>query len=315
MARRLRIEFPEAIYHVLNRGNYRGEVFHSAGEASAFVRTLEEAARIYAWRIYAYAVMPNHYHIALQTPQPNLKDGMHWLQSTFATRFNRFHRERGHVFQGRYQSLLVQDQAALARLVNYIHLNPVRAGLVRPEQPAVFRWSSLTRFVRGGRFPGLEAEHWLHAMELTDDAEGWNVYLQHLCQLAGDAAEQDRLGFGKMSRGWAIGTDGWRRAVATEQAHMAIDPGLAAADARELREARCADALKRLVREIGHTEEHLHREAKSAPWKIALAARLREETGAPIAWIASALHMGSPNSVRVYLSRFSKVPHDSPRLD
>jgi REP element-mobilizing transposase RayT len=99
MARKLRIEFPGAVYHVINRGNYRRDLFLSAGEAGAFVRTLEEAAESYGWRIYAYALMRNHYHVALQTPQPNLVEGMHWLQTTFATRFNRLHRERGHLFQ------------------------------------------------------------------------------------------------------------------------------------------------------------------------------------------------------------------------
>ncbi|MBC8009210.1 MAG: transposase [Burkholderiales bacterium] len=101
MARKLRIEFAGAIYHVLNRGNYRRDLFLSSGEAKAFVLTLEEATKIFGWRVQAYAVMRNHYHIALQTPQPNLVDGMHWLQSTFATRFNRFHGERGHLFQRR----------------------------------------------------------------------------------------------------------------------------------------------------------------------------------------------------------------------
>ena len=93
MARKLRIEFPDAVYHVLNRGNYRRDLFLSAGEAGAFVKALEEAAEIYGWRIHAYAVMRNHYHVALRTPQPNLTEGMHWLQTTFATRFNRLHGE------------------------------------------------------------------------------------------------------------------------------------------------------------------------------------------------------------------------------
>jgi len=180
MARKLRIEFEGAIYHVLNRGNYRRDLFTNAGEAQAFVGALQEAVKIHGWRLHAYAVMRNHYHLALQTPQPNLKDGMHWLQSTFATRFNRLHGERGHLFQGRYQALLVENDASLGRLVNYIHLNPVRAGIVPPEQVASFRWSSLRAFVGGERFAGLEAVDWLRAAGLADDAEGWAAYVQRL---------------------------------------------------------------------------------------------------------------------------------------
>jgi cysteine sulfinate desulfinase/cysteine desulfurase-like protein len=79
MARKLRIEFPDAVYHVLNRGNYRRDLFTSSGEAGAFVSALEEATEIYGWQVHAYAVMRNHYHVALRTPQPNLIEGMHWF--------------------------------------------------------------------------------------------------------------------------------------------------------------------------------------------------------------------------------------------
>lgn len=311
MARKLRIEFAGAIYHVLNRGNYRRDLFQSPGEAEAFVGALEETARNYSWRIHAYVLMRNHYHIALQTPEPNLIDGMHWLQSTFATRFNRFHRERGHLFQGRYQALLVENETYLVRLVDYIHLNPVRAGVVPPEQVMAFRWSSLGRFVRGNRFQGLEAKHWLQAMGLSDDGDGWSTYVERLRRLGLDPAEQERLGFGEMAHGWTIGTEGWRKAVAKDHAQLALHAGLAASEARVLREARWSERLEQLLAETGRTEDEMRREAKSASWKIALAVRLRSEVGAAVKWIAAALHMGSPNAVRGYLSnaRRSKPPN------
>ena len=77
--------------------------------------------------------MRNHFHLASKTPAPNVTEGMHWLLGTFANRFNRFRDERGHLFQGRYQAQLIEDALALGRVVDYIHLNPVRAGLVAPE--------------------------------------------------------------------------------------------------------------------------------------------------------------------------------------
>ena len=96
MARKLRIEYEGALYHVLNRGNYRRDVFETAGAAQAFVAVMEDASARYGWNVHAYALMRNHYHLAIETPTANLVDGMHWLQSTIATRFNRFRNERGH---------------------------------------------------------------------------------------------------------------------------------------------------------------------------------------------------------------------------
>ena len=306
MARRLRIEFEGAIYHVLNRGNYRRDLFTNPGEAGAFVGALREAVETFGWKLYAYAIMRNHYHLAIQTAQPNLKAGMHWLQSTFATRFNRLHGERGHLFQGRYQSLLVENDAALARLVNYIHLNPVRAGIVAPAQAASFRWSSLRGFVRNERFKGLEAADWLRAMGLADDAEAWAIYVERLHQLSLSPTEQDRLGFAGMSRGWAIGSDSWRKAVARDHAALAFTPGLVAHEVRELAEVRWTAALEQHLATERRTEEDCAREPKSAAWKIALAASLRQESGASIVWLARRLHMGKPESVRSYLSRYAR---------
>src|ERR1043166_624960 len=102
MARRLRIQYEGALYHVINRGNYQRDVFETAGAAQAFVTTLEEASAQNDWRVPAYVVMRNHYHLAIETPKANLVDGMQWLQGTLAVRFNRYRNEKGHLFQGRY---------------------------------------------------------------------------------------------------------------------------------------------------------------------------------------------------------------------
>ena len=139
MARKLRIQYEGALYHVINRGNYRRDVFGTVGAAQAFEKAVGEACEWQGWRLHAYVVMSNHYHLAIETPRANLVEGMHWLQSTFATRFNRLRQARGHLFQGRYQAVLIEDAAALARVVDYIHLNPVRAGLTSPATLAGYR--------------------------------------------------------------------------------------------------------------------------------------------------------------------------------
>ena len=305
MARKLRLQFANAIYHVINRGNYRQDVFGSVGAAIAFEKTLGETCELFGWRLHAFVVMRNHYHLALTTPQPNLVEGMHWLQGTFASRFNRRRAEHGHLFQGRYQALLVEDAAALLRVVNYIHLNPVRAKIVPTVQLANFRWSSLRRFEAGNRPLWLIATDWLDEQGLTDDVAGWRRYRQLLVQLSDDSAEQDRLGFGSMTRGWAIGTRGWRRAVAKDHEHLVLSTGVTDEALREIKAVRWRETLARVLALAGKNSDDIAAEAKSASWKIRGARALREQGNAPYAWIAEALNMGSPASVRVYLNNGS----------
>jgi len=131
MARRLRLEAVEGVYHVINRGNYRAPVFRSDRTKAAFLRCLEEACARTGWRVHAWCIMSNHYHLAVATPQADLGEGMRWLQGTFATRFNQLRNERGHLFQGRYKSLVVDPGEGLGPLCHYIHLNPVRARLCK----------------------------------------------------------------------------------------------------------------------------------------------------------------------------------------
>jgi len=130
MARKLRVEFPGAVYHVINRGNYRADIFATAGARQAFMRCLGEVCKKSGWRLHAYVLMRHHYHLALETPAGNLVEGMQWLQATFANRFNNLRRERGHLFQGRYKALLAEPGEALGHVCHYLPLNPVRAGVV-----------------------------------------------------------------------------------------------------------------------------------------------------------------------------------------
>ena len=98
MPRAARVQYEDARYHILNRGNYRKDLFLTHRTDQAFTEVMFEACERYQWYLHAYVLMSNHYHLCLETPQANLSDGMHWLQSTFANRFNKFTGERGHVF-------------------------------------------------------------------------------------------------------------------------------------------------------------------------------------------------------------------------
>lgn len=303
MARKLRIQYPGAIYHVINRGNYRQDVFGSAGAAHAFLVTLGEAVELFRWRVHAYVVMRNHFHLALETPEPNLVAGMHWLQSTYATRFNRLRRESGHLFQGRYQAILIENTSALFRVVNYIHLNPVRAGVVPAAQVAMFRWSSLSAFGKADRPAWLYPDVVLTELNLSATKSGWQAYTDYLRALAGDPVAQERQQFARLSQGWAIGSDGWRETLAKEHARLAAAGDVPATETRELNEAVYQQLLDTLLQSAGKTAADLTAAPKGAPWKIAAARELRARVNAPHAWIARALHMGRPSSVRVYLAR------------
>ena len=314
MARRLRIEYPGAVYHVLNRGNPPRELFREGSEAQAFVTTVEEAVTIFRWRLHAFAVMPGHYHLALETPDSNLVAGMHWLQGTFAARFNHLRGENGAIFQGRYRALLVEGASALVPVVNYIHLNPVRAGLLRKEHVGAFRWGSLNRFIHGNPFPGLESARWMKALGLMENRTGWADYLRLLKELADDRETQSRDGFARMSSGWAIGPPDWRKRIARDYAETVASPAGSAAESRRIRELAWTGERDRLLEQDGRTLSDAKSARKGAAWKVEIASSLRRNTGAPVRWIAESLFMGNPDSVRSLLYKYRAEQRPEDRL-
>jgi REP element-mobilizing transposase RayT len=298
---------------VVNRGNYRRNIFTTAGDAQAFVSVLEETSLAYGWRIYAYVVMRNHYHVVLQTPRPNLVDGMHWLQSTLGTRFNRFRSEQGHMFQGRYHAGLIEDTRMAAHVVDYVHLNPTRAGIIPAEQSAAFRWSSLSRFVRGPRFPELIADSWLNQRGLKDTKEGWIRYQSHLNELAANLEEQKKLGWKGFSTGWAIGSESWKTQMAREHARTKLNPGLDAATNKALKEALWESLLLAELKKLGRSLNEIAACRCGEPWKVQMALHLRSNHGVSAAWLSRNLSLGTADSARSLLSqaRFRQNTHYS----
>jgi len=140
MSRPLRIGYPDALYHLTLRGNARGEIFLDDTDRDIFLGVLGSVVERFGWRIHAYCLMGNHYHLLAETPQPNLSRGMRWLNGVYTQRFNRRHERVGHVFQGRFKAILVERDSYLLELARYIVLNPVRAGLA--SAPDRWRWSS-----------------------------------------------------------------------------------------------------------------------------------------------------------------------------
>lgn len=301
MARRLRIQYPGARYHVINRGNLQHDVFATVGASNAFLIALGEAAGQFGWWVHAFVVMRNHYHLALETPTPNLVQGMHWLQSTFATRLTRFHGQHGHVFQGRYKAPLVEDEHHLARVCDYIHLNPVRAGVVTAERLGEYRASSLWHHLQATTPAWLPSTELLQSCGLETASDPWCKYLDHLANIAAKR-DDDRNVPGAYSGGWAIGTAGWRRAIARQHAHLAQSPEMSAAEIAEIKCARWQQALDFALQASGKTLADAELAPKGAGWKIVIARSLRTKAAAPYRWIATTLKMGHPAAVRGYLS-------------
>lgn len=151
MARAWRVEYEGAFYHVLSRGNERRDIFRDDADRTIFLNTVAEAAERFSLDVFAYVLMGNHYHLLLRTRRANLSKAMQWLGVSYTTRFNRRHSRSGHLFQGRFKSMLVQNDAYLLQLSLYIHRNPLRAGLV--ERLVDYRWSSYRAYAYGKQPP------------------------------------------------------------------------------------------------------------------------------------------------------------------
>lgn len=140
MSRPLRLDHPGAVWHVTTRGNEKREIFVDREDRSGLLGVLADVVEICRWRLHAYVLMGNHYHLLLETPEANLSQGMHRLNGTYSLRFNRRHERVGHLFQGRFHAVLVDKDAHLLELLRYVVLNPVRAGLV--GLPQDWEWSN-----------------------------------------------------------------------------------------------------------------------------------------------------------------------------
>lgn len=140
MARPLRIEFPGAVYHVTARGNARERIVLDDDDCRVLLATLSRSIDRYGWICHGYCLMPNHYHLLVETPRPNLSLGMRHLNGVYAQRFNERYARVGHLLQGRYKAILVEREVHLLELCRYVVLNPVRAGLC--EWAASWCWSS-----------------------------------------------------------------------------------------------------------------------------------------------------------------------------
>lgn len=161
----MRIEYPGAFYHVTSRGNEKKDVFKSQKDREKFLSYLESATERYGAVVHVYCLMSNHYHLLMETPEGNLSQIMRHINGAYTNYFNTKRKRAGHLFQGRYKAILVEKEVYALELSRYIHLNPVRAGMVKvPEE---YRWSSYCSYIGLTGVP-----HWLRTTEQLGRFQG-----------------------------------------------------------------------------------------------------------------------------------------------
>lgn len=316
MARSLRIEKSNGVYHVINRGNYRQDLFINEGAHLAFESCLFEACTMCGWVLEGYCVMTNHFHLVIRTPEGNLIYGMKWLQSTFANRYHRYRKVHGKLFQGRYKSLIVEEDSYLGALLHYVHLNPVRSGMVDVRHLRDYRWSSFWYLHHPSKRPDfLDCSGCLDAAGgFSDSPAGRRKYREYLGWLASDEAVQKELLFDRMCRGWAIGSKDFKKGLLSEEADRlksqeveTVSADAVRYDGKELREAnelKWELFLERGLHALGKNAVAIRSDKKSATWKVLLATVIKRRTSATNVWITEKLNMGIPQAVSQNVGKF-----------
>ena len=314
MPRSPRVLFPGAIYHVMSRGNYRQDLFTVHRTGIAFEKALFEACERYHWLLHAYVIMRNHFHLAVETPAPNLTGGMQWLLSTFANRFNRFCGQLGHVFQGRYKALVVERGPSLLRVVDYIHLNPVRAGFVRIENLGEYSLSSLPKFLLGTQSECLVGKDWLKEAGGWDPSvSGMRMYVEYLHSRRESDPVKALALTRQLTRGWFFGTQEGKKSLLEELARGEAIAHEKRMDLFDLIDDEIVweKHTKLGLEALGKREGDLAEDRRCAEWKVVLGGWLKSQHGLTNRWLSERLQMGDISNLSRQLSRHRSVPTES----
>jgi putative transposase len=295
MPRPLRIEYAGACYHIVSRGDRREDIFNDDADRQTFLKTLEQTCGKTGWQVHAHCLLSNHFHLVIETPQPNLVAGMKWLLGTYTQRFNRRHRHWGHLFGGRYKAQLIDSRSRgyLRRACDYVHLNPVRAHMIAQRELGSYKWSSYPGYVRPKlRSPWLRVDRLLgeHGVQ-KDTATGRRRFERGM--LALNLGEEQ---LSELRRGWKVGAEDFRDRLAEKLSRYGRK-GERARERSETDEALAERVVLEALARVRWKEIDLKREAKGHRAKVKIARQLREQTPMSRHWIAQRLHMGSPSYV------------------
>jgi len=298
--RRPRVQYDGAIYHVMNRGDRREPIVQTDADRVLWIKTLAEACQKTGWQVHAYCLMVNHFHLVLETPRANLARGMQWFLGTYTSRFNRRHRLCGHLFSGRYKALVVDGSGDgyLRRVCDYVHLNPVRARLLAPEQPLRdYAWSSFPFYLLppSRRTGWLRVDRLLGEHGLQRDTRDSRRELERI--LEARRVQETQPDDERIRGGWYLG-EMPLRARLLEMIARGQTPSHAGEEVQESEAARAERLVQAELGKRGWTEEELVARKKTDPEKGRLAVRLRLETTMGWQWIATRLHMGAWRTAR-----------------
>jgi len=293
VARKLRVQYPGAIYHVMNRGDHREPIFRSHKDRESFLEALGQSCEKTDWQVHAWCLMSNHFHLVVETPRANLVPGMKWLLGTYTMRFNRRHKLFGHLFSGRYKALPVDGSGTgyLKTVCDYVHLNPARAKLLSAKQKlSEFRWSSYPEYLkqRSARRPWLRVDRLFGEHAIPKDSPAGRKQFERRMELRRAAEDGDE--FGPLERGWCVGSEAFRKELL---AQMSAGPEHYGEEIRESGEEKARRMLQAELKGLGWREAELERRQKGDPAKVRIAIRLRRETTMTLQWIAQTLHMGT----------------------
>ena len=330
MPRSLRIQAAGAYYHVMARGNRREDIYLDDEDRRFFLHALSQACEMTGWRVLAWVLMRNHYHLFIQTPEPNLVAGMSWLQNTYTRRFNVRHRAWGRIFGDRYKAVVVEgeDRHHFQTLVDYIHLNPVRAKIIKPkarQSVLDYPWSSLASgyaVAPRRRAMWLDVVAGLRAFEIEDSVSGRRRMVERLdrraiqedmqsCGVPELGAETDER-CSHLRRGWYWGTQAFGEKL---RALAAAVLGKKAPRSRSYKNdphvrqhsERQAEAwLKQGLKAAGLKREDLMLLKGSDVRKLMLADLMWRRTVVTHEWLAEHLGMKSAANVSQQLRRLDR---------
>ena len=292
MARKLRVQYPGAIYHVMNRGNRREPIFLDERDRELFLETLGEACAKTDCQVHAWCLLRNHFHLVIETPKANLVAGMKWFLGTYTSRFNRRHKLFGHLFSGRYKALMVDGRNGYLKTVcDYVHLNPVRAKLLKPQaRLSDYRWSSYGEYLKaaGKRPAWLRVDRLLGQWGIPKDSVAGRARFEE----AMESRRTEALDFKPIRRGWCYGSPEFRQELLAAVGES-CGSQVRGEERRESDEAKAERLLREELERRHWSVADLSQCRKGDSEKVAIARRLRTETTMSWKWIAQNLIMGS----------------------
>lgn len=311
MARQLRFVYPGAVYHVMARGDGGKKLFLTDSDHLLFLDWLDGACKSHGWRVHAWVLMSNHFHLLLETPEPNLVSGMKWLLGGFSQAWNRRYKRSGHVFQGRYKSIPVSGERAsdpyhFRNVADYIHLNPARAKLVGGAKGSLssYRWSSLPAYVKGKGPEWLVFDRVLDAFSLAHQGRGKRAYHEWLeIRATHDGGRLPDEAMRALQKGWYLGEDSFGDkllALLQNGAKTLKAKGSHSGAALQKHDEGAAeDVVQRALRLWDMPDGEGLREGirKGDPRKVAIAIIIKRHTSVSNLWMAERLGMGHDRSV------------------